>query len=102
MTTVKAEVSGKLMSSLKRVIRKHLAPSKVVDVHVKGKAGWEDEPILTIYVVIRKQAERLGLPDPEGYLALRNHVYSTLEQAGDARRPLFRFLSEEDMSNVRI
>lgn len=102
MTTVKAEVSAKLMNSLKRVLRKHLAPTKVADVKVEGTVDWEGEPLLTVYVFLRQQVGRFELPHSERYFAMWKHVHSTLERAGDARRPLLRFLSEEDMSNVRV
>lgn len=102
MTAAYAKVPKKLRKSLKKVIKKQLAPAKVVDVRAAGYEGVWGDPLLMVYVIFEELNVLEGLPDPNKRIKLRSLVLPLLEKAGDSRSPVFRLRSKDDMSDVPV
>lgn len=102
MPAANAKVPKKLRKTHKEVIKKQLAPAKVVDVRATGYEGIWGSPCIMVYIIFEELNVREGIPDTQKFIRMKSAVYPLLDNTGDTRWPLFRLRSKDDLSDVPV
>ena len=75
------------------VLKKQLAPARVLDVRVDEGFDADGDPILRIQVVYEAEQDRL---DPHKVVSLIRHLRGPLNKEGSEHFPVLSFMTEEE------
>lgn len=82
-----------LINVVTKIVRKQLAPAKVIDVNVLEDWDHDGDAILRITIVFEVEGDRL---ESKKVLGLARHLREPLEKYGEQGFPVFSFMTPEE------
>lgn len=104
MTHVDQGVPDYVLETLQDIFNEMFAPDKVVAVRATGEESWDGDALVKIDIVFEDLPDnelpgKDGPPDMKKAFGIWRRVRPVLEQAGDTRRPYFRYMTKHEMDD---